>query len=178
MPQPTPREAIATWFQQLCQLQVATNNTDLQTMPLLAFANRTIKKDLPTNTEQETFLTSAAAALGSPDMNDPSNITTYSTFEGFLDHWNPLFTPIAVLLQSLADPSLQGVASADFMAANAVTAFPGGSKGALWTTAIGLLRSDIRADCFTDKFQKTINATVDKAGSEMKDLITQIAQLG
>jgi hypothetical protein len=173
----SPLDGLAFWFTNLRQLQVACNSIIVMKMGRLTFANTTIVTVLPTAGEQGTFLTSAAASTGYDDMAT-ADLTTYKTFEGLLDNWNPLVTAIAVLLQSLAVASLQGAASADFMNATVAAAFPGGSSGAAWSGALASLTSEIPAACFTAGFQTKVNATVDKAGSKMSDLIPQIAGLG
>jgi hypothetical protein len=177
MPSSSPSDNVAFWFTNLRQLKAACNNTSVDKLDLLTFANATVAAFLPSSTEQSTFLVSAAASTGYDDMSS-ADLTTYKTFEGLLDNWNPLTTDIAVLLQSLAVPSLQGVASADFLIATVAAAFPGGSAGSAWTDALAALKSTIPAICFTAAFQTKINATVDKAGTKMSDLIPQIAVLG
>jgi biopolymer transport protein ExbB/TolQ len=59
-----------------------------------------------------------------------------------------------------------------------VDAFPGGSKGEPWTTALGCLVAAIPAVCFTVSLQQKVAKTVDAATSKMSDVITQIAGLG
>lgn len=177
MPSISPTEGLALWFNNLRQLQAACNNTSVSKMDLLTFANTTIINVLPTAAEQNNFLVSAVSSTGYDDMA-VADLTTYKTFEGLLDNWNPLATAVAVLLQSLAVPALQGVGSADFMNATVATAFPGGSTGPVWSNALASLKSNIPAICFTAAFQTKIDATVDKAQSKMSDLIAQIAVLG
>src|SRR6202034_2553870 len=108
--------------------------TAITAMNLLLFADASPLTYLPTATEQSIFLTSAEAATGIDDMSN-ADLTSFKTFEGLLDFWCPLTTPIAILLQGLAAPAFQGIASADFMNTFVSDAFPGGSKGAPWTSA-------------------------------------------
>jgi hypothetical protein len=177
MPSRTLSNGIANWFYDLRELQAACNSTAASAMNLLQFADANIVAVLPTATEQSTFLTSAANSTGIDDIST-ADLTNFKTFEGLLDFWRPLITPIGILLQSLAAPALQGIASADLMNALVSDAFPGGSKAASWTSALNSLASSIPAICFTAKFQTTINAAVDKAGTKMSDLIAMIAVLG
>jgi hypothetical protein len=170
-------DGLALWFTNLRQFQKACNNTSVSKMDLLSFANCSIITVLPTATEQKTFLTSASVSTGYDDIAI-ADLTTYKTFEALLDNWNPLATAIAVLLQSLAVPSLQGVGSADFLNATVASVFPGGNVGLAWANALASLKSNIPAICFTPAFQAKIDITVDKAGSKMSDLIPQIAVLG
>jgi hypothetical protein len=174
----SPNDGLALWFANLRQFQTACNNTSVSKINnLLVLANTTIVTVLPTAAEQNTFITSAGTSTGYDDMAI-ADLATYKTFEGLLDNWNPLTTAVAVLLQSLAVSSLQGVASADFMSAAVIAAFLGGSAGTPWTDALDSLKSNIPALCFTSAFQGRIEITVDKAGAKMSDLIPQIAVLG
>jgi hypothetical protein len=177
MPSSTPSQGIANWFYDLRELQAACNSTAITAMNLLDFADANIVASLPTATEQSTFLTSAASSTGIDDMST-ADLTGFKTFEGLLDFWRPLTTPISILLQSLAAPALQGIASSDFMNALVSDAFPGGSKAAPWINALSSLASSIPAICFTAKFQTSINAAVDEARTKISDLIPMIAVLG
>ena len=178
MPSISPSQNLAFWFTNLRQFQTATNNTSAIKMTLLTFANSPITPILPSTTEQDTFIVSVGASTGYTDMNNTDLTTTYKSFEALLDHWNPLPTATAIVLQSLAVPALQGTAGADFLSALVSDAFPGGSTGADWTTALGVLTSSIPAVCFTATLQTAVNKTVDTATSKMSDLISQIAVLG
>ena len=100
----SPSDGLALWFTNLRQFQAACNNTSVSKMDLLTFANSTIVTALPSATEQNTFLTSAGISTGYDDIAT-ADLTTYKTFEGLLDNWNPLPTAVAVLLQFLAVPS-------------------------------------------------------------------------
>src|ERR1039458_7985993 len=126
MPSISPDTGLAFWFTNLRQFRTSCNNTTANNMDFLTFANSPITNILPTDNEQKTFVTSAAAVTGYDDM-DVSNLATYKTYEVLLDNWNPLFTAIAVLLQSLSTSDLQGASSADYLIALVSTAFPGGS---------------------------------------------------
>lgn len=172
-----PSQGIANWFYDLRELQTACNSTAAATMNLLDFANANIVAVLPTATEQSTFLTSAASTTGIDDMST-ADLANFKTFEGLLDFWSPLITPVAILLQGFAAPAFQGIASSDFMGALVSDAFPGGSKVAPWSNALSSLASTIPAICFTAKFQSSVNAAVDKAGTKMSDLIAMIGVLG
>jgi hypothetical protein len=145
-------------------------------MDLLTFANTKIATVLPSANEQNQFI---VAAKSSPGFDlSISQLTTYSSFEALLDHFNPLTTYVGVLLQSLAVAPYPSGSTADFWKAQVSSAYPGGSSGAPWKAALSALSSAIPAVCFTQPFQKKINGLVDKAGSTMSDVISTIAVLG
>ena len=177
MPDISPSDGLTLWFTNLGQLQAACNNTSVSKLDKLTFANTTIVTVLPTTAEQKTFLTSVGVSSGYDDIAI-ADLTTYKTFKGLLDNWNPLATAIAVLLQSLAAPPPQEMSSTDFMNATVSAAFPGGSAGSPWSDALASLKSGIPPECFTSGFQTTIKTTVDKAATKMSDLISQITVLG
>ena len=177
MPDISPSQGVELWFTNLRQFQAACINTTAYKASLLTFANTTCCADLPSLAEQSNFVSAAAASTGYDDMA-VADLATYKTFAGLLNNWNPLPTAIAILLQSLADPTLQNVPSKAFMKAAVATAFPVGSTGAPWKEALETLQSNIPAICFTAPFETAVNATVDKSGSTMSVLIAQIAGLG
>jgi hypothetical protein len=171
-------DEIKAWFDHLDDFRESCVGTNAAVMNPLTFANAAITTILPTTAEQNNFIVKAVAATGYNDMALSDLTTTYKTFEALLDHWNPLITPIALYLWSLAVPSLQGGASADFWKALVSTAFPGGSKGAAWTRVMTGLSSAFAPECFTTAFQTKVNAAVDAAGTKISDLVPQIAGLG
>jgi len=176
MPSISPSQGVALWFTYLRDFQAACNSTTAAQMDLLTFADTSVTAILPSAQEQNTFLTNIAVSPGISGI--PISALAGVSFEGLLDNSNPLVTYVAVLLQSLSDPSLQNAASADYWSALVSAAFPGGSKGAPWTVAMGSLTSVIPAVCFTATLQAAVNKTVDKATSKVSDLIPQIARLG
>jgi len=173
----SPRQNLASWFTYLRQFQQACSfNKDAAKMDLLTFANAKIARVLPSATEQGQFMVAVADTPGDPVSS--ADLTTYATFEALLDHFSPLPTYVGVYLQSLAVAPYPAGASADFWKARVVDAFPGGSKGEPWTTALGCLVAAIPAVCFTVSLQQKVAKTVDAATSKMSDVITQIAGLG
>jgi hypothetical protein len=175
---PTPDPNIQFWFNNLKSLQTASNNTTLQSMNLLNFANSNIVAYLPSTTEQKTFLTSVAAFTGYSNVA-PADLAGFKSFEGLLDQkWNYLPTAIDTALQPFAAASVQGGAGADFWNATVAAAFLGGSAGTPWQQALACLVASFPPECFTAAFQTTINGIVDKATNKVSDLIPQIAVLG
>lgn len=173
----TPTEALALWFEYLRQLQKACSfNTNVGQMDLLAFANAKIAVVLPTDTEQKAFV---AAAQVSPGFNiDVGKLSSYSTFEALLDDYDPLPTYVGNFLKMLAASPLPSGPLADFFKSDPTVAFPGGSSGATWKTAVGRLASVIPSVCFTEKLQTQVGQTLDTPGKHMSDVINQIAELG
>ena len=173
----SPAQGVALWFTYLRDLQAGCSfNTSVSQMDLLTFANAAIAQALPSSNEQNQFIIAAAASPGY-DLST-SDLTTYSTFEALVDHFNPLTTYIGILLQGLATAPYSGGAMADFWKATAVQAFPGGSKGAQWKLALSSLTSAIPAACFTSALQAKVNAAIDSAQSTMSEVIAEIAVLG
>ncbi len=177
MPSISPDPGIDFWFKNLRQFQAACINTTAAKEDLLTFANHSCTAALTTSAEQNNFITAAAASTGYDDMA-VADLTTYKTFAGLLNNWNSLPTAVAILLQSLAVPSLQTVPSKAFMKAAVADALPGGSAGPAWQAALAALTASIPPVCFTQGFRDAIAKTVDKQGSKMSDLIPQIAGLG
>lgn len=173
----SPVQGVALWFTYLRDLQAACNfNTNVSQMDLLTFANTSICQVLPSNNEQNQFILAAAASPGY-DIST-SDLTTYSTFEALVDHFNPLTTYLGVLLQNLAVAPYPGAAAADFWKTASAQAFPGGSMGTQWKLALASLASAIPAVCFTSALQTQVNAAIDAAQSKMSDIIAEIAVLG
>lgn len=173
----SPSQNLASWFAYLRQFQEACSfNKDAAKMDLLTFANAKITRVLPSATEQGQFMVAVANTPGDPVSN--ADLTTYATFEALLDHFSPLPTYVGVYLQTLAVAPYPAGPSADFWKARVADAFPGGSKGKAWTTALGCLASVMPAVCFTSAFQQKVAKTVDGATIKMSDVITQIAGLG
>jgi len=173
----TPAQSVALWFTYLRDLQADCGfNTTISRMDLLTFANAKISSALPTDNEKNQFIVAAQASPGF-DLST-NDLTTYSSFEALLDHFNPLTTYVGVLLQVQSANPFPGGAAADFWKAPVSTAFPGGSEGAQWQSALAALTSAIPAVCFTAAFQVKVNAAVDSAQNKMSDVISEIAVLG
>jgi hypothetical protein len=174
---PNPSQGVALWFTYLRDFQSdCAFDTNVAKMDLLTFANSKIIAVLPSDNEKNQFI---VAAKSSPGFDiSISQLTTYSTFEALLDHFNPLTTYVGVLLQGLSAAPYPSGAAADFWKAKASSAFPGGSAGTQWNGALSALASAIPAVCFTQPLQTKINALIDKAGSAVSDVISAIAVLG
>jgi len=183
MPSPSPDPNIQRWFTQLRQFQAACINNSASKLSLLNFANATILTYLPSTASQNNFLTSVGASTGCDDLQI-ADLTTYKTFRALLDYCHLLENEIFNALQALSVPALQTVDCTPYYAATVAAAFPpdvaGGkvSTGAAWSAALALLMVSMDPNCFTLAFRLQVNATVDKVGSTMKDLIPQIAVLG
>jgi hypothetical protein len=150
----------------------------LSGLDLLRFANSNIVDNLPSATEQSTFLTSVRTQTGY-DNGSSADLADFKTFKVLLDQkWNYLPTAIAKALQPFAPSSLQGGDGADFWNATVDVAFPGGSTGAAWKQAQSCLVASMPPECFTAAFQAQINVIVDKATNEVSYLIPQIGVLG
>lgn len=177
MSQLSAREALALWFTYLSQLKSACSiNTNVPGMDDLTFANSKITAVLPTTTEQNQFI---VAVQSSPGFDlSPAELTQYPTFAALVNHYNPLATYVGKYLQTLAVDPFPGGSAVDFWNAFANSAYPGGSAGPKWQSAIALLASVIPSACFTAGQQAKVAATFDKPDSKMKDVITQIAVLG
>jgi hypothetical protein len=173
----SPTDALALWFDYLRKLQAACSfNTNVARMDLLTFANAKISAVLPTPTEQKAF---AAAVQISPGFNiDDTKLGSYSSFEALLDDYDPLPTYVGNFLKPLAADPFPSGPLADFFKADPTAAFPGGSEGSQWQTALGRLSSVIPSVCFTSTFQKKVGNLLDAQGKHMSDVIDQIAGLG
>jgi hypothetical protein len=172
-----PSDALAQWFTYLRGFQSACSfNTSVPQMNLLTFANKKISIVLPTANEQGEFLIAVSQSPGF-DIS-PTVLAACDTFEALLDKFSPLPTYVGVCLQTQAIAPYPSGSAADFFKANASAAFPGGSTGTQWKTAVGLLASVMPAVCFTTAFQAKAAVLLDKAGTKMSDVASQIAGLG
>jgi hypothetical protein len=168
---------VELWFSYLRDLQSACSiNTSVKSMDLLTFANSKIATILSSANDQNQFIIEAKESPGF-DLA-LGNLTTYTTFEALLDHFNPLPTYLGMLLQTTAAQPYPSGGVADFLNALISSAFPGGTHGTLWTTALGLLASVIPSICFSSKFQSDVAITVDDPSKKISDLVNQIAILG
>ena len=170
---PSPDPYIQLWFTELRKFQAACINNAAGKLSLLNFANAAIISYLISASSQSNFIT----ASGYPDIQ-PADLTTYKTFGGLLNYCHSLSNEIFNALQALSVPGLQNVDSIPYYAATVATAFPDGSTGPAWTAAQTMLMGSMDPTCFTLAFRLQVNATVNKAGATMKDLITQISGLG
>jgi hypothetical protein len=177
MPNPTPDPYIQLWFKQLGQFRSACINNTVGKLDLLDFANAEIVKALPSDDSKDQFITAVGASTGCDDF-DIADLTTYKTFRGLLDDCHLLSNDVFNVLQAGSAAELQGVDSETYYKAQVSKAFPGGSKGAGWMPVQEVLVASMDASCFTKEFRDKVNATVDKAGSTMNNLITEIAVLG
>lgn len=177
MPSPPPDPYIQLWFTELKKFQAACINNSARKLPLLKFANSIIATTLPSTASQNNFLTSVAASTGYADLQ-PTDLTTCKTFRALLDYCHLLENDIFNALQTLSVPTVQAIDSVSYYATPVATAFPGGSIGAGWIAAQGLLMASMNPTCLTLPFRISVNATVDKAGATMKNLIQQIVGLG
>jgi hypothetical protein len=173
----TPDPDIQFWFKQLGQFQAACINNSAGKLTPFQFANATIILALNSANSQKQFLTAVANSTGYDDLQI-SDLTTYKTFGALLNYCNAFSSGLFNALQPLAVAALQHVDSKPFLAATVATAFPGGSTGPGWVQAMGVLMASMDPTCFTLAFRIGVNATVDKAGATMGDLMTQIAGLG
>jgi hypothetical protein len=171
------KQNLVRWFSYLHELQSACSfNTSVKTMDILTFANSKIVAILPSPNEQAQFILNSKT---SPGFDVPtSDLTTYATFEALLDHFNPLPTYVGAYLQTVSAGSYPSGSLADFFSALISAAFPGGSKGTYWTTALGLLTSVVPSVCFSAKLQVAVATTVDDPSKKVSDLVNQIATLG
>ena len=177
MPNPTSDPYIQLWFTQLGQFRSACINNTAGKLKLLEFANANIVAALPTDNSKNQFITAVSASTGCDDF-DIADLTTYKTFRGLLDDCHLLSNDIFNVLQAGSTEALKGVDSETYYKAAVSKAFPGGSGGAGWSAVQGVLVESMDASCFSEEFRKKVNATVDKAGSTMNNLITEIAVLG
>ncbi|HTU43283.1 MAG TPA: hypothetical protein VMF10_16360 [Candidatus Aquilonibacter sp.] len=181
MPQLSTADAldeVKEWFAQLGLFRAACVGTNTTGMNVLEFADASIITILPSTADQENFIAAAVSATGYNDMAITDLTTTYKSFEALLDHWNPLITSIALYLWSLAVPSLQGTASADFWKAPVSTAFPSKSTDPPWKGVMDGLASVFPPECLTAGFQQKINNAFDANGTKISDIVPQIATLG
>jgi hypothetical protein len=171
------KQNLLMWFSYLHALQSACSfNTSVKTMDLLTFANANIVQILPSANEQSQFILNVKTSPGfDVSTND---LSTYATFEALLDHFNPLPTYVGAYLQTLSAGTLPSGSLADFLSAAISAAFPGGSTGASWKTAVSMLTSVIPAVCFSAKLQAAAATTVDDPSKKVSDLVNQIATLG
>jgi hypothetical protein len=177
MPSIPPGDAVALWFTYLRGFQAACSfNTNVPVMDLLTFANSTIASVLKSSNQQNQFIVAVADKPGF-DLS-VSDLTTNKTFEALLDKFNPLATYVGLYLQSLAAKDYPAGSYADFLQAPCSQAFPGGSKGNQWQTALGCMTSVIPAACFTPKLQTQAGQSIDSAQKKMSEVASQIAVLG
>jgi hypothetical protein len=171
------KQNLMRWFSYLHALQSdCSMNTSVKTMTLLVFANSTITTILPSSNEQGQFIVNVAASPGF-DLSIP-DLTTYATFEALLDHFNPLPTYVAAYIQTVSTGSFPNGSLADFLNASISAAFPGGSGGPSWKTAMGLLTSVIPSVCLSDTLQTAVATTVNDSTKKVSDVVNQIATLG
>lgn len=165
------------WFSYLHALQSDCSfNLSVKNMTLLDFANSTITTILPSSNEQNQFIINASTSPGF-DLSVP-DLTTYATFEALLDHFNPLPTYVGAYLQTVSGGNFPNGSLADFLSASLSGAFPGGSTGSGWQTAMGLLTSVIPSVCLSAALQQAVAATVDDSSKKVSDAVNQIATLG
>ena len=177
MPNSIQKQNLMRWFTYLHALQDDCSfNTSVKTMTLLEFANAKISTIMPSPNEQGQFILNAGKSPGFDLSTD--DLTNYATFEALLDHFNPLPTYVGLYLQTAAAGTFPSGSFADFLNASISAAFPGGSSGPSWTTAMGLLTSVIPAVCFSAKLQTAVAATVDDSSKKVSDVVNQIATLG
>lgn len=171
------KQNLMRWFTYLHALQSDCSfNTSVKTMTLLAFANATITTVVPSPSEQAQFILNVGNSPGFDISTD--DLTNYATFEALLDHFNPLPTYVGLYLQTASAGTYPNGSFADFLNALISSAFPGGSSGASWKTAMGLLTSVIPAVCLSAKLQADVAKTVDDTTKKVSDLVNQIATLG
>jgi hypothetical protein len=166
------------WFTSLHAFQddCASFNTSVVTMDLLTFANTTVTAVMPSTNEQGQFLLAAAASPGFDISSD--DLSTFSTFEALLDHFSPLPTFVAAYIQMAAANPFPSGSLSDFLSAPVTSAFPGGSGGSNWQTALNLLTSVIPSVCFSATLQAAAATTVDDVTKKVSDAVNQIAKLG
>jgi hypothetical protein len=168
---------VELWFSYLRDLQSACSiNTSVKSMDLLKFANSKITTILPSANDQNQFIIEVKQSPGF-DLA-LGDLTTYSTFEALLDHFNPLPTYLGMLLQTIAAAPYPSGGVADFLNAQISSAFPGGKNGNAWTNAVGLLGSVIPSICFSSTLQSAVATSVDDPAKKVSDLVNQIAVLG
>jgi hypothetical protein len=171
------KQNLLLWFSYLHALQSACSfNTSVNTMDLLEFANQKIVTILPSSNQQAQFILNCKTSPGF-DIS-PSLLTPDMTFKALLNHFNPLPTYVGAYLQTVSAGSYPSGSLVDFLAAAISAAFPGGSKGASWTQALGLLTSVIPSICLSAKLQAAVATTVDDKTKKVSDLVNQIATLG
>ena len=171
------KQNLLRWFTYLHALQSDCSiNTSVSDLDLLKFANSTILTLLPSNNQQQQFILNVSTSPGF-DISIP-DLSTYSTFEALLDHFNPLPTYIAAYAQTVSANPYPSGSLADFLNAPASGAFPGGSTGSDWTVAVGLLTSAIPSVCFSNSLQLAVAKTVGDPTKKVSDVVNQIATLG
>lgn len=177
MPNSLEKQNLLMWFSSLHALQSDCSfNTSVKTMDLLTFANTKVVQILPSANEQSQFILNAKSSPGfDVSTND---LSTFATFEALLDHFDPLPTFVGAYLQTLSAGTFPSGSLVDFLNAAVSAAFPGGSNGASWKTAVSMLSSVIPAVCFSAKLQAAAATTVDDASKKVSDLVNQIATLG
>jgi hypothetical protein len=174
-----PSYALRQWFNYLQEFQSACSfntNTNVEKMNLLKFANSKISVILPDANTQSAFCTKVAISPGFDISNQV--LTGCDTFEALLDKFSWLPTYVGAYLQSLAADPYPAGSLTDFLNAPALSAFPGGSTGNQWQTAVGRLASVIPSVCFTPGFQSEVAASLDANGTKMNAVTSQIAVLG
>lgn len=167
---------LLAWFLYLNQFKSSCNNTNVNKLNLLQFANSVITTILPTTTEQNQFL----VRLATKYHFDYSiqDLTTYSTFKDLLNKKNPLADSIADILQMFAAPPLSTGTARDFWNALNSKAFPDGSVGSVWQKANAKLVAVMDKDCYTSAQQTQIAVLIDGDGKKISDVGKQIAVLG
>ena len=177
MPNSIEKQNLLRWFSLLHGLQSACAfNTSVATMDLLTFANTNVAQILPSANEKSQFIVNVQSSPGL-DVST-ADLTNFATFEALLDHFSPLPTFVGAYLQTLSAGTFPSGSLVDFLNAAISAAFPGGSNGPTWKTAVSMLASTIPAVCFSAKLQAAAAVTVDDNSKKVSDLVNQTATLG